>query len=152
MLVVSVNGRPVQSVLDWEARLLDARTGEPLMLVVSESGRERQVRVATEDLPSIAAARVSALDEFELITLTPAVRAERALASERGALIVGLTPAAQRIGLREGDLIVQINRTEVRSAEEAADVLRRLASARAPVRLTLERRGTYASVSFYFGG
>ena len=152
MRVVSVNGREVHSVLDWEARLLDARTGEPLALVVADNGRERTVRVATEDLPSLAAERVSALDEFQLITLTPAIQAERQLVSDRGALIVDLAPGAQRVGLRTGDVIVQINRMDVRSAEEAATLLRRLANARAAVRLTLERSGTYVSVSFYFGG
>ena len=152
MLVESVSGRDVHSVLDWEARLLDARVGEPLELVVSQDGRTRTVRVMTEDLPSLAAERVSALDEFQLVTLTPAIRAERQLLSDRGALILDLSPAAQRIGLRPGDVIVQVNRRDVRNAEETAGALRQLANARAPVRLTLERGRTYVSVSFYFGG
>jgi serine protease Do len=151
-VVEQVNGRAVHSVLDWEARLLDARVGEPLELLVSEEGERRTVRIPTEDLPSLAAARVSALDEFQLVTLTPAIRAERQLRSDQGALIVDIAAGARRIGLRAGDVIVQINRRDVRSAEEAASVLRSLASARAPVRLTLERGGTYVSVSFYFGG
>jgi serine protease Do len=152
MRVISVNGREVHSVLDWEARLLDARVGEPLELVVADNGRERTVQLRTEDLPSLAAERVSALNEFQLVTLTPAIQAERQLISDRGALILDLSPAAQRIGLRPGDVIVQVNRHDVRSAEETAAALRRLATARAPVRLTVERSGTYVSVSFYFGG
>ena len=151
LLVHQVNGRAVHSPLDWEARLLDSRVGEPLELVVSESGRRRTVRLNTQGLPSLAADRVNALDEFQLVTLTPAIRAERQLQSERGALIVDASDAAQRIGLRPGDLIVQINRTTIRSAEDAADLLGRLARAGVTVRMVLERRGTLLSVSFLAG-
>jgi serine protease Do len=142
----------VHSPLDWEARLLDTRVGEPLALVVVDGGREHTVRLGTEGLPSLAADRVNALDEFQLVTLTPTIRAERQLQSERGALIVSASEAAQRIGLRPGDLIVQVNRTPVRSADDAAELLARLARARLQVRLTVERRGMLMSTSFYVGG
>ena len=147
-----VNGRAVHSPLDWEARLLDTRVGEPLELVVADGGRERTVQLSSQGLPSLSAERVNALDEFQLVTLTPAIRLERQLQSERGALIVGASEAAQRIGLREGDLIVQINRSAVGSAEDAAQLLGRLARARVQVRMVLERRGTLLSVSFFTGG
>jgi serine protease Do len=147
-LVRRVNGRVTHSTLDWEARLLDTRVGEPLELVVADGGRERTVRLNTQGLPSLSANRVNALDEFQLVTLTPAIRAERQLQSERGALIVGASEAAQRIGLREGDLIVQIGRTPVRSAEDAAQLLARAQG----VRMFVERRGTIVSISFYVRG
>jgi len=152
MLVRRVNGRETHSPLDWEARLLDTRVGEPLELVVVSEGRERTVRLNTQGLPSLSADRVNALDEFQLVTLTPAIRAERQLQSERGALIVSASETAQRIGLREGDLIVQINRTAVRGADDAAQLLARLARARLQVRMTIERRGMLMSTSFYVGG
>lgn len=149
MIIVSVNGRPVSSPLDWEARLLDARVGDNLDVAVVQGGRQRQLRVGTRDLPSLAAERVRALDELELVTLTPAIRAERGLANEAGALIVRSSEAAQQIGLREGDLIVQINRTSVKSAADAASLLRRLSGTRVAVRIVLERQNQLLSTSFY---
>lgn len=151
MLVVRVGGRPVFTPLDWEARMIDARIGEPLEVVVSENGRERTVRISPQDVPSLAATRVSALsDEFELITVTPAIRSERRISSQRGALIVGLSDDARRIGLREGDVIIEINRVPVRTAEETAQVMSRLPR-RSAVRLTIERQGEYGYISFSIG-
>jgi serine protease Do len=150
MVIISANGRPVAGPLDWEARLLDMRVGAELDVVVRQSdGRQRTVRVGTRDLPSLSAERVRAMDELELVTLTAAIRSERRLVNEQGALIVRSSDAAQQVGLREGDLIVQINRTPVRSAADAASLLRRLGGTRTSVRVILERQGQLLSTSFY---
>jgi serine protease Do len=149
MLIVSVAGRPVASPLDWDARLLDVRVGESVELVVQQAGRQRTLRLAAQDLPSLAAERVRALDELELVTLTPAIRSERRLANEQGALIVRAGEAAQQVGLRDGDLVLQLNRTPIRTAAEAASILRRLEGTRTAVRATLERQGQLISLSFY---
>jgi serine protease Do len=151
MMIEAVGGRTVHTPLDWEARLLDVRVGEAVEIQVQEGGRSRVVRIAAEGLPSLAAERVQALDDVQLVTLTAGIRAERGLTGEAGALIVRITPALMQVGLREGDLIVQINRTPVRTAEEAASLLRRLTGG-AAIRLTFERQGQYGTVSFYVGG
>jgi serine protease Do len=148
MIVTSVSGRPVASELDWQARLLDARVGEPIELTVQSEGRARTLRVGTSDLPSLTAQRVAALDGFELITVTPSIRAERQLANESGALIVKLPAAALDVGFREGDMIVQINRTPVRAADDAASLFSRLRGTRTTVRVIVERRGQLVQISF----
>ncbi|HSL72766.1 MAG TPA: trypsin-like peptidase domain-containing protein [Longimicrobiales bacterium] len=146
MTVLRVGARPVYTPLDWEARLIDARVGEPLDIVVAEGNRERTVRVRPTDVPSLAAERVRALsDEFQLVTVTAAIRAERRIQSESGALILELSPEAQRIGLRRGDVILEVNAQPVRTAEEAARLMRR----RGAVRLFVERQGRGGYISFY---
>ena len=146
----SVNGRSIRTPLDWEAALLEVRVGHTLSLRVGEEG-ERTVLLQPADLPSLTAERVSALEEFELVTLTPAIRSERGLSNDQGALIVGLSDNVRRVlGLQEGDLIVAINRYAVRSAEEAAQLLRRLqqAEGRVTVRMLVERNGRESYRSF----
>jgi serine protease Do len=150
MIVDLVNGRPVRTPLDWEARLLDTRVGDPLEITVLEGDRRRTIGIPAENLPSITAARVQALSDFEFVSVTPAIRAERNLASEEGALIVRLSQAAQNIGMQEGDVIVQINRTPVRSAQEAAALLRRLVGG--GVTVIIERQQRLGSVRFRIGG
>ena len=148
--VYSIGGRRVQNPLDWEAALLELRVGQPVRVRVGESG-DRTITLTPRDLPSLAAERVSGLELFDLVTLTPAIRAERALRSEQGALIVGLSSEAQRVlRLREGDLIIGINQYAVRSAEEAAELLRRLqeVSGRVTVRILIERDGRSHYTSF----
>jgi serine protease Do len=150
-VIESVGGRRVSSLLDWEARLLDARVGEALTLAVRRAGNARAVQVTPADLPSLGAERVRALANLELITLTPAIRSERHLTNERGALIVSLSEDARQIGLAEGDLILEINRVPIGTAAEAANTLRSLAG-RGSIRITFERHGRIASTSFYIRG
>ncbi len=150
-VVYAADGYPIRTPLDWEAALLEVRVGDELRVALGEDG-DRVVRLAPTDLPSLTAERVNALEELELVTLTPAIRSERGLSNEQGALIVGVSPSVQRtVGLREGDLIVGINRLAVRSAEEAAEYLRRLqrAPGRVAVRLLVERVGREYYTAFY---
>jgi serine protease Do len=151
MIIRSANGYPIRTPLDWEAALLEVRVGDTIE--VAHGDRDEKVaRLVPEDLPSLSAQRVSALEAFELITLTPAIRSERGLSSERGALIVGVSdPVRRTLGLREGDLIVTINRYVVGSAEEAAEILQQLRrpGVRTAVRMLVERNGRQFHVAFY---
>lgn len=149
MIIASAGGRPIASPLDWDARLLDVRVGDAFDLVVQQDGRSRTLRVTAQDLPSLAAERVRALDELELVTLTAAIRSERRIVNEQGALIVRAGEGAQQVGLRDGDVILQLNRQPVRSAAEAASVLRRLEGTRTTVRAVIERQGQLISLAFY---
>jgi serine protease Do len=149
MRVVSIGAKRTRTPLDWQAGLLNAAHGEPLEVRVMEGGRERTIRVQPGDLPSMGAERIQALRDFQLVTLTPAIRAERGLQSEQGALIVGLSDAARQLGLREGDLILQINRMRVSSAEEAARMLGQLTGT--GVVMYVEREGRLAATQFMLG-
>jgi serine protease Do len=150
MRVVGIGGQRVRTPLDWQAGLLNAAYGEPLEVRVMEGGRERAIRVQPGDVPSVNAERIQALRDFQLVTLTPAIRAERGLTNEQGALIVGLSDAARGLGLQEGDLILQINRLRIISAESAAQALQQLGGR--GVVMYFERGGRIGSTQFVIGG
>lgn len=146
--IVRTRGRTLRNVFDWEAERLDMRVGEAVPLVVRRGGREVTLTVTVADLPEVSAPRVTVLRELELVTLTPSIRAERGLRSSRGALVVRTSDRIQNeIGLQEGDLIVQINRTTI---EQAADVSRAFDAqgGRAGIRLVFERRGYFYTTDF----
>ena len=122
--VVTANGRALRTLLDFESLMLDLQEGESIALGIE--GRPGSVTLVSEALPSISADPVTALEQMELITVTPGIRAERNLGYETGALIVDIGSDLEgRIGLRVGDVILQIDRLLIESAEQAADVLRR---------------------------
>jgi serine protease Do len=146
MTVREVAGRRIRNPLDWEAAVLSGRVGQPLAVRVAAEDRERVLQVVPEDLPSVSAERIQALREFQLVTLTPAIRAERGVVNEQGALIVDLSDQARSLGFRPGDLILQINTTRIRSAEEAARALRELGGR--GVVMYFERNGTLGSIRF----
>jgi serine protease Do len=138
--IISAGGRRVMSPLDFEAALLDLRDGESLELELG--GRDpRTIRLRARELPSMTAERVTILQGLEMITVTDAIRAERGIRNENGALITQIPVAvAQAIRLQPGDVILQINNSPIR---EAADVERVLASlpAGSVFRIYFERGG-----------
>ena len=145
--VVTANGRALRTLLDFESLMLDLVEGESVTLGLE--GRPGSVTLVSEALPSIAADPVTALEQMELITVTPGIRAERSLGYETGALIVDIERDLEgRIGLRAGDVILQIDRSLVESAEQAAEILRR---ASGNVAMYVERNGEVIVRRLIFG-
>lgn len=147
-VIVRSRSRPIRNRFDWEAALLDLRVGEQVALVVRRGGNEVPVAVTIADLPEVSAPKVQVLRELELVTLTPAIRATRGVVSSRGALIY---KASDRITsellIEPGDVIVQINRTPIASAEDVSRALDYYAG-RGPIRLFFERQGQISSTDF----
>jgi serine protease Do len=138
-VLVSANGRRLRNFLDWEALKLDLQVGDTVAIEVRQGGRTSHRRLVTGDLPTVAADKLTALRDLQLVTVTPGIRAERGIRSETGALIFRITPAASRSsGLREGDVIIGINRTAVRSAAQAGELLERRSGG---FRVYFERNG-----------
>jgi serine protease Do len=145
--VVTANGRALRTLLDFESLMLDLEEGESITLGIE--GRPAWVTLVSEALPSVSADRVTALDQMELITVTPGIRAERSLSYETGALILNIQRDMEdRIGLRAGDVILQIDRQRVESAEQAAEILRR---ASGNVAIYIERNGEVIVRRLIFG-
>ena len=135
--VVTADGRALRALLDFESLMLDLEEGEAIALGLE--GRQGSVTLVAQALPSVSADRVTALERMELITVTPEIRAERTLSYETGALIVNIERDLEAsIGLRAGDVILQINRRRVESATAAAEVLRRSSGS---VVVYIERNG-----------
>ena len=147
-VIVRAGDRPVRNVYDWEAALLQLRVGEALPVTYTRDGREATVTVRVADLPEVSAPKVEVMRELELVTLTDAIRAQRGVRSARGAVIFRTSDRiAQEIGLQAGDVIVQVNRAPVESAEAVARALDALAG-RGPIRVYFERDGRIYSTDF----
>ena len=139
--IVRAGTRALKNQFDWEAERLDLRVGERVPLVVRRNGRDLTLNVQVADLPEVSAPKVAVLQELELVTLTPAIRAERGVRSPRGAVVYNVSDrVSNEIGLQRGDVIVQINRLPITSA---ADVQRAIDTyaGRAGIRIVWERAG-----------
>ena len=73
---------------DWEAaRARPARRRSRAAASSVATAASRRVNVEVADLPEVSAPKVTVLREIELVTLTPAIRAERGVRRQRGALV-----------------------------------------------------------------
>lgn len=147
-VIVAAGTRTLRSPFDWEAELLDLRVGESVPLRIMRGNSQQTVNVTVADMPEVSAEKVQVLREMELVTLTPAIRAERGIRSPRGAVIYRTTDRiTNEIGLQSGDVIVQINRTPISSADEAAKAIDYYGG-RGPIQLFFERGGRVYSTDF----
>jgi serine protease Do len=122
-VLVEANGRRLRNYLDWEAVKLDLHVGDQVNISVRNGSSSIRRRVITGDLPTVTAEKITVLQDLQLINVTPAIQAERGIRSDRGALIFRISPSVSRAtGLREGDVILAINREPVRSASEVSDL------------------------------
>ncbi len=148
-VLVSALGRPVRTFLDWEAVKLDVSPGDTLDIVYKRGRRDRRGTIVVQSLPTTQAERISVLGDIELITVTGAIQQERDLARGFGALIYAIGDAASRAtGLRDGDVILQINRSRITEAVEVGEILRR-AAGRNAIRVYFERSGRVRITDFY---
>jgi serine protease Do len=133
--------REIKTFYDWEAELLELRVGERVPVLVRRDGRQFTVELVVADQPEASAPKVAVLRELELITLTPQIRAERNIVTRRGALIYRVSDrVAADLGIQAGDVILQINRTPIESADEAARAIDAYAG-RGLIRMYCERGG-----------
>jgi serine protease Do len=147
--ILRSRGRTLRNIFDWETELLDLRVGEAVPLVVRRGGDSLTVRVTPADLPEVGARKVEVLREIQLVTLTPPIREERGIRSQRGAVIVQASDRVlDQLGVQPGDVIIAVNRFNITSAEEAARAIDALAG-RGLIRLVLERRGYLFTTDFY---
>lgn len=147
--VVGAGTRPVRNPFDWEARLLDLRVGETLPITVRRGGRDVRLSLQVADAPEVTARKVTVLRELQLVTLTDAIRQERGIASQAGALVYRSSDRIRDdIGLQEGDVIAQVGQTRITSADAASRAIDQY-GARGPVFLVFERNRQYYQTSFY---
>jgi serine protease Do len=146
--IVRAGGRVLRNPFDWEAEMLELRVGESVSLVVRRGGRELTIPVKVADLPEVSAPKVEVLKELELVTLTSTIRAEKGIRSARGALIYNVSARVSTdLGLERGDVIVQVNRMPITSAQDVAKALDNYAG-RGVIQMFFERGGRIYSTDF----
>jgi serine protease Do len=130
-LITEFDGRPVPDSRNLKLMVGRMAPGSKVRLKVIRDGKERILSVTLKEMPEEkfaaaerrpAAESNGALDDVEVGDLTPAVRSRLALPDTlKGALITAIDPAsaAYKAGLREGDVIQEINRQAVTDADEA---------------------------------
>jgi serine protease Do len=149
-ILVEANGRSLRNFLDWEAAKLDLHVGDAVALTVRDGDRTVTRRIVTGDLPTVTAAKVNVLRGLDLVSVTPAIQAERGLRTEQGALVFRMTDEVRNAtGLREGDVILGFNQTRISSANQLATALDRV-GARQSFRLYFEREGQLSFTDLAF--
>ena len=147
-LLVRSRDRVIHNPYDWEAERLELRVGDEVPLVVRRGDRDIKVSVKVADLPDVNAPKVTVLKEIQLVTLTPAIRAERGIRRANGALVQSVSErVAEQLGIQNGDVILQINQVPIADAQAAAKALDYYAG-RGGIVMYIERQGQVYTTEF----
>ena len=148
-VLMEANGRRLRNYLDWEAVKLDLHVGDAVTVVVRSGQASVPRRIVTGDLPTVTAEKYTVLESLELVNVTPAIQAERGIRSEQGVLIFKIAGEVSRAtGLQEGDVILAVNRTAVRTAAQVQELLN--VRPGEVVRVYLERAGQITFTDLVF--
>ncbi|HYN86285.1 MAG TPA: DegQ family serine endoprotease [Pyrinomonadaceae bacterium] len=162
-VVTAFNGQPVSDTNSLRNRVASAQPGSEVTLTVVRDGREQQVRASLGEFTPENARRE---DEgggggeggqptrptgrlgISVAELTPQM-AERLRIPEgtQGVVVMAVDPSgpAAMAGLRERDVIVEVNRQQVRTSEELRAAVERTGTR--PVLLLVQRGGTNAFIT-----
>jgi serine protease Do len=148
-VILALNGAPVADSNSLRNQVARTQPGSEVTLTVSRDNREQQLRVTLGELPAESAGSAAGDggrgdgDKLGLSAepLTPALARRFDLrAGAQGLVVTDIDPAgpAAEAGVREGDVIEEVNRQPVRSVADLEAALRRTAAGR-PVLLLVRR-------------
>jgi serine protease Do len=115
----------IDGPVDWTVALNDSRVNADVRLRYLRGGSVREASLRVDEVPSERAERIQVGEGLELIDLTPEIAVERSLELEHGALITSIDQRTGAVtGLRVGDVILGINRSQVTKAADVGELLR----------------------------
>ena len=132
-VVVQFDSRPVDDASQFKIRVAETAPGSKVSLVVNRNGESKNFDVTLKSLPESRTAKTTeknnpkrqeALAGVGVADLDQSIRRELNIpANIQGAVVTEVNPnsASYEAGLRNGDVITEINRQPIRNAQDAID-------------------------------
>jgi serine protease Do len=129
-LIVAINGRAVKSASDLQMEIANSAPGDEIGVTVYRNRDKLALKVKVSEAPD--AVRERAAEESKSLNLgmtlvknSPAVAREYELRTSKGLVVedVERGGAAAENGIRPGDVILAVNRTEVDGVEQFKQLL-----------------------------
>ncbi|HXV10659.1 MAG TPA: DegQ family serine endoprotease [Burkholderiales bacterium] len=121
-VILKIDDKAVARSIDLSSYVADLKPGSTAKLEVWRKGAKRQMTVTVGEMPAKMAAAGSgpAVEQGKLgVAVRPLSESERKAAGvEGGVLVEQAGGAAARAGIRPGDIILALNSTPVKSADE----------------------------------
>ena len=151
-VITQIDGHAIDSGGDVVDSVSARAIGQSVGLGVVRGGRSQSFRVTLGELPSedqIAASESAGPSGMALQTVTPDLAGSLGLgAGTKGAAVTDVEPngPAARAGIKPGDVIVEVDRKAVASAEDAAATLRQARAGGHLLRVVGERGARFVNV------
>ena len=119
-VIISVNDKPITSSTDLRNTVGLTPTGEKLEVTLLRNGKERRVDVGIDEIQNDTNRAIARLDGARFGNVPDSVSS-----NTEGAYVLSVQPGSQawRAGLRDGDVIREVNRRPVENAQSFEDVV-----------------------------
>jgi serine protease Do len=153
-LIVAINGHAIKSAADLQMEIANSAPGDVIDVTIYRNHDKQALKVKVSEAPQTTREQAAAESKglnlgMTLVKNTPALAREYGLKTSKGLVIdnVDRDGAAADNGLKPGDVILAVNRTEIDSVEQFKRVLagRRAGST---VMLLINRDGDEVYIRF----
>jgi S1-C subfamily serine protease len=154
-IITAINGEKIEDTNVLRNKVAGTLPGTDIKLTISRDGKEQEVTATLDefDIEEVSRSSPGRQDDenapekqsgklgLTLQPLTPQIARQLGLSSNEGLVVTEIDPngAAADAGMARGDVILEVNRQTVSSAEEVQSALERSGSK--PVLLLVARRG-----------
>ena len=124
-VIVEMNGEPVVGSSDLRNKVGLLRVGDAVRLTIERDGKPMTIELAVGESSEVALGAGSQVPQLKGVVLGPLTSSSPLYEEVEGVLVIEVevdTPA-WNAGLREGDVIVEVNRREVKSTDEILEAL-----------------------------
>jgi serine protease Do len=148
-VIVAFDGKDVSDTGQLRNLVAGTPVGTKVTVTVIRDKKRREITVKLSELPSHALASADDSEVFEQLgftvqDLTEELADQLGYEGQEGVIITEVQPGseADRVGLRRGTLIRQVNRQDVRNTEDFMQALRESDPSKQVLLLAQDRRGT----------
>jgi S1-C subfamily serine protease len=135
-VILSMNGAPILESNQLRMSISMMGTSQPMKMQIFRNGRTQDVTAETAEMPGKKVERASAehgnstgaLEGVSVESLNPETAQEAGVApNTKGVVVTGVDPAsaAASSGLREGDVIQEVNHNKVTNSDEFAGAIQK---------------------------
>ena len=125
-IITAVNGRAIADSVDMPVIIGSMAPGSIAKLSIIRNNKDMTLDVKVEEAPnesaSSNASKTAAANKLG-VTVRPLNDEEKAKAETEGLLVTESTGAARKAGIREGDIIVNVNGVKIKKTDDLARVL-----------------------------
>lgn len=159
-VIIAVDGKEVKTPTELRHQILNKKVGQKVMITLIRDGVKKSIPVVTvekpSEMPEIEAKAPEEIEKegrwlgMEVSSITPQLQRRYNLTETQGVVVtnVELNSKAYRMGVREGDIIQEINRRKVQSLADFTQITRGIKED-ARVTLLIKRKGYTMYLSIY---
>ncbi|MCY7389212.1 MAG: PDZ domain-containing protein, partial [Burkholderiales bacterium] len=134
--ILKVNGKQIETYIDVTRAISNTAPGSKVVMSIWRKGGQKEITVTVGETPSdtVVAKAPDKKDEKKddapnrlgLVIGEISEAARKASKPEIGVLVKDSDGAAERAGIREGDIILAVNNTDVKSVSQFNDIVAKL--------------------------